>query len=190
MKMFLSPFKETLAHKFGLKHVERLAHRSACIYEVPEELGVFMNSIERVIDMLLPRIETGLQSCNSSIPSGCSTVPGELLREITVMLRSKLRSYLQAIVEKLVDNAKVQNLTKLKKILQEFKETVTESDVQSRLQPLKDQLTKTIVHLHSIFDTRLFLDMCQRYWDRMGQISYSLFLLNSHCSFIIIVSLN
>ncbi|RZC83805.1 hypothetical protein C5167_046593 [Papaver somniferum] len=164
----LSPFKETLAHKFGLKHVEKLA-RSACIYEVPEELGVFMNSIKRMIDMLLPGIETRLQLWSSCIPSGCSTVPGELLREIMVMLRSKLRSYLQAIVEKLVDNTKVQNLTKLKKILQEFKETAKESDVQSRLQPLKDQLTKTIVHLHSIFDTRLFLDMCQTYWDRMGQ---------------------
>ncbi|RZC76552.1 hypothetical protein C5167_000735 [Papaver somniferum] len=166
----LSPFKETLAHKFGLKHVEKLAHRSACIYEVPEELGVFMNSIKRMIDMLLPEIETRLQSWSSCIPSGCSTVPGELLREIMVMLRSKLRSYLQAIVEKLVENTKVQNLTRLKKILQELKETVMESDVRSRLQPLKDHLTKTIVHLHSIFDARLFLDMCQRYWDRMGQI--------------------
>ncbi|KAI3897788.1 hypothetical protein MKX03_013694 [Papaver bracteatum] len=174
----LSPFKETLAHKFGLKHVEKLAHRSACIYQVPEELGVFMNSIKRMIDTLLPEIETRLQSWSSCIPSGCSTVPGELLRETMVMLRSKLGSYLQAIVEKLVENMKVQNLTKLKKILQEFKETVTESDVRSRLQPLKDQITKTIVHLHSIFDTRLFLDICQRYWDRMGQDILS-FLDNS-----------
>ncbi|KAI3839675.1 hypothetical protein MKX03_011295 [Papaver bracteatum] len=49
------------------------------------------------------------------------------------------------------------------------------SNVLSGLQPLKYHLTKTIVHLRSIFDTRLFLDMCQRYWDRMGQdISSSL----------------
>ncbi|RZC45585.1 hypothetical protein C5167_038542 [Papaver somniferum] len=165
----LSPLRENMTHKnFGLKYVQKLANRSACIYEVPGELGVFMNSLKRMLDMLCPRIETQLKSC-SCILTGGSTVPAERLSEITVMLRSKFRSYLQAIVEKLGENTKVQNVTKLKKILQEFKETVTESDVRSRIQPLKDQLTKTIDHLHSVFETHLFVDICRGYWDRMGQ---------------------
>ncbi|MCL7032901.1 hypothetical protein MKW94_025525 [Papaver nudicaule] len=166
----LSPLKENLVHKkFGLGYVQKLANRSACIYEVPGELGVFMNSLKRMIDMLRPGIETQLKSWSSCIHSGGNTVPGERLSEISVMLRSKFRSYLQAIVEKVAENTKVQNVTKLKKILQEFKETVIESDVRSRIQPLKDQITKTIDHLHSIFATHLFVDVCRGYWDRMGQ---------------------
>ncbi|KAI3922156.1 hypothetical protein MKX01_005845 [Papaver californicum] len=136
----LSPLKENLMHKnFGLRYVQKLANRSACVYEVPGELGVFMNSIKRMIDMLRPGIESQLKLWSSSIPSGGSMVAGERLSEIPVMLRSKFRSYLQAIVEKLAEN------------------------------PLKDQLTKTIDHLHNIFETHLFVDICRGYWDRMGQ---------------------
>ncbi|KAI3947628.1 hypothetical protein MKX01_034293 [Papaver californicum] len=143
----LSLLKENLTHKnFGLRYVQKLANRSACVYEVPGELGVFMNSIKRMIDMLRPGIETQLKLWSSSIPSGGSMVPGERLSEITV-----------------------QNVTKLKKILQEFKETVIEADVRSRIQPLKDQLTKTIDHLYNIFDTHLFVDICRGYWDGMRQ---------------------
>ncbi|KAI3838381.1 hypothetical protein MKX03_017295 [Papaver bracteatum] len=42
----LSPFKENLAHKFGLKHVQKLARRSACIYEVPKEVTVVLLRLE------------------------------------------------------------------------------------------------------------------------------------------------
>lgn len=54
--------------------------------------------------MLQPKIETQLKSWTSFIPDGANNVTGESLSEITVMLRSKFRSYLQAIVEKLVEN--------------------------------------------------------------------------------------
>jgi len=66
---------------------------------------------------------------------------------------------------------KLQNTTKLKKILQESKETVVESDLRSRMQPLKDQLASTISHLHSVFETHVFIAICRGYWDRMGQVS-------------------
>ncbi|KAK4844350.1 hypothetical protein QYF36_019149 [Acer negundo] len=37
------------------------------------------------------------------------------------------------------------------------------------MQLLKDQLTNTINHLHTIFETRVFFAICRGYWDRMGQ---------------------
>ncbi|KAI3839674.1 hypothetical protein MKX03_011294 [Papaver bracteatum] len=42
----LSPFKENFVHKFGLKHVQKLARRSACIYEVPKEVTVVLLRLE------------------------------------------------------------------------------------------------------------------------------------------------
>lgn len=67
--------------------------------------------------------------------------------------------------------AKLQNTTKLKKILQDSKETVVESDLRNRMQPLKDQLANTISHLYSVFETHVFIAICRGYWDRMGQVS-------------------
>ncbi|KAI3915893.1 hypothetical protein MKW98_004334 [Papaver atlanticum] len=122
-----------------------------------------------MLDLLRPRIETQFRSWGSCIPTGGSAVPGERLSEITVMLRTKFRNYLQAVVEKLAENTRMQSATKLKKVIQDSKETVVESDVRSRMQPLKEQITNTINHLHNIFDTHVFVAICRGYWDRMGQ---------------------
>ncbi|KAL3504854.1 hypothetical protein ACH5RR_034695 [Cinchona calisaya] len=85
------------------------------------------------------------------------------------MLRSKFRNYLQAVVEKLAENAKLQGSTKLKKILLDSKDTVIESDVRSRMQPLKDHLASSINHLHSIFESHVFIACCRGYWDKKGR---------------------
>ncbi|KAK9270559.1 hypothetical protein L1049_026140 [Liquidambar formosana] len=166
----LSPLKENLApKKFGLKYVQKLAKRSVCSYVVPDEVGILLNSMKRMLDVLRPKIETQLKSWGSCIPNGGNTAPGERLSEVTVMLRAKFRNYLQAIVEKLAENTRLQSTTKLKKILQDSKENVVESDVRSRMQPLKEQLTNTINHLHNLFETHVFIAICRGYWDRMGQ---------------------
>ncbi|KAG6699142.1 hypothetical protein I3842_08G055200 [Carya illinoinensis] len=166
----LSPLKEHMApKKFGLKYVQKLAKRSVCPYTVPDELGIVLNSMKRLLDILRPKLEAQFKSWGSCIPTGGHSVPGERLSEVTVMLRAKFRNYLQAVVEKLAENAKLQNATKLKKILQDSKETVVESDVRGRMQPLKEQLTNTINHLHTIFETRVFISLCRGYWDRLGQ---------------------
>ncbi|KAF5185958.1 pesticidal crystal cry8Ba protein [Thalictrum thalictroides] len=166
----LSPLKDNLApKKFGLKYIQKLAKRSDSNYVVPEELGVLLNSMKRMLDVLRPRIENQLKSWGSCIPNGGSAVPGERLSEITVMLRTKFRNYLQAVVEKLAENSRLQGATKLKKIIQDSKETVVESDVRSRMQPLKDQLSNTIDHLHTVFETHVFVAVCRGYWDQMGK---------------------
>ncbi|KAK7275828.1 hypothetical protein RIF29_16953 [Crotalaria pallida] len=166
----LAPLKESMTpKKFGLKYVQKLAKRTTSAYVVPDELGIFLNSLKRMLDSLRPRIESQFKSWGSCLPNNGNTAPGERLSEVTVMLRTKFRNYLQAIVEKLVENTKLQNATKLKKILQDSKETVVESDLKGRLQPLKDQLASTISQLHGVFETHVFIAICRGYWDRMGQ---------------------
>ncbi|KAK3030728.1 hypothetical protein RJ639_036532, partial [Escallonia herrerae] len=166
----LSPLKENLApKKFGFKYVQKLAKRSTCPYVVPDELGILLNSMKRMLDILRPKLEHQLKSWGSCIPDAGNTAPGERLSEVTVMLRSKFRNYLQAVVEKLVENTRLQSSTKLKKILQDSKESAMESDIRSRMQLLLEQLTSSINHLHTIFETHVFVATCRGYWDRMGQ---------------------
>ncbi|OIT28396.1 PREDICTED: uncharacterized protein LOC109212700 [Nicotiana attenuata] len=166
----LSPLKENLTpKKFGLKYVQKLAKRSVCPYIVPDDLGILLNSMKRMLDILRPKIEQQFKSWGSCIPEGGNTAPGERLSEVTVMLRSKFRNYVQAVIEKLAENTKLQSNTKLKKILQDSKESVIESDIRSKMQPLKEQLASTINHLYTIFEPNVFIASCRGYWDRMGQ---------------------
>ncbi|GAB2301627.1 hypothetical protein Dimus_035657 [Dionaea muscipula] len=166
----LSPLKETMMpKKFGLKYVQKLTKRSVAPYVVPEELGILLNSLKRMLDILRPKIETQFKSWGSCIPEGGNQVLGERLSEVTVMLRTKFRNYVQAMVEKLVENTRLQNATKLKKILQDSKESVGESDVRVRSQFLKELLTSTINQLHTILETHVFIATCRGFWDRMGQ---------------------
>ena len=67
---------------------------------------------------------------------------------------------------------RVQSATKLKKIIQDSEETMVESDVHSRMQPLKDLLTKTIDQLYTVCEVHVFIAICRGYWDRMGQVSF------------------
>ncbi|KAE8725009.1 hypothetical protein F3Y22_tig00009023pilonHSYRG00059 [Hibiscus syriacus] len=67
-------------------------------------LGILLNSMKRVLDVLRPKIDTQFKSWGSCIPDGGKTAPGERFSEVTVMLRTKFRGYLQAVVEKLAEN--------------------------------------------------------------------------------------
>ncbi|XP_024968890.1 uncharacterized protein LOC112508492 [Cynara cardunculus var. scolymus] len=167
----VAPLKENLTpKKFGLKYVQMLAKRTTNPYVVPPELGILLNSMKRMLDVLRPKIELQLRSWGSCcIPDEGNTAAGERLSEVTVMLRSKFRNYLQAVVEKLVENTRLQSSTRLKKIIQDSKESVSESEIRSRMQPLTEQLTNTVTHLHTIFETHVFIATCRGYWDRMGQ---------------------
>ncbi|XP_071692886.1 uncharacterized protein [Rutidosis leptorrhynchoides] len=168
----VAPLKQNLApKKFGLKYVQKLAKRTTNPYVVPPELGILLNSMKRMLDILRPKIEVQLKSRGSCcIPDGGNNVAaGERLSEVTVMLRSKFRIYIQALVDKLFENTRLHNGTKLKKILQDSKESVAESEIRCRMQPLIEQLINTINHLHTIFETRVFIAICRGYWDRMGQ---------------------
>uniref|UniRef100_A0A7N0UPJ1 Pesticidal crystal cry8Ba protein n=1 Tax=Kalanchoe fedtschenkoi TaxID=63787 RepID=A0A7N0UPJ1_KALFE len=166
----LAPLKDNIGlKKFGFKYVQKLAKRSTGPYVVPDELGILLNSMKRMLDVLRPKIEIQLKSWGACILDGGNTAPGDSLSEVTVMLRAKFRNYMQAIVELLLENTKLQSSTKLKKILQDSKNNVVEADVRSRMQPLTDQLTSTISHLHAVFENQVFSAICRGFWDRIGQ---------------------
>lgn len=68
------------------------------------QLGVLLNSLKRMLDLLRPRVESQFKAWGSCLPNVGNTTPGERLSEVTVMLRAKFRNYAQAIVEKLAEN--------------------------------------------------------------------------------------
>ncbi|KAK6237922.1 hypothetical protein QUC31_003391 [Theobroma cacao] len=165
----LAPLKDSLAPKIFGKYVHKFTKGTASIYIVPDELGILLNSMKRILYVLHSKIESQFKSWCSCTPPGGNAIPGERLSEITVMLRAEFRNYIQAIVEKLAENTRVQSATKLKKIIQDSKENVVESDVRSRMQPLKDLLINLIENLNSVFEPHVFIIVCRNFWDRMGQ---------------------
>ena len=65
---------------------------------------------------------------------------------------------------------RLQHETNLKKIIQHLTENVVESDIQNRMQPLRNILIRTIDQLHTIVEPNVFLAICRGFWDRMGQV--------------------
>ncbi|XP_039058576.1 uncharacterized protein LOC120202173 [Hibiscus syriacus] len=165
----LAPLKAGLAPKIIGKYVQKLTKGTPVIYIVPHELGVLLNSMKRMLFVLHPKIESRLKLWCPCTPTGGNSIPGERIGEITVMLRAEFRNHIQAIVEKLAENTRVQTATRLKKIIQDSKEIAVESDVRNRLQPLKDLLINMIENLHSVFESHVFVTVCRNFWDRMGQ---------------------
>ncbi|CAH9139344.1 unnamed protein product [Cuscuta epithymum] len=166
----LSPLKEIgVPFKLGLKYVQKMTKGNVGPYAVPNELGILLNSMKRMLDVVRPQIEAQFKSWGSCLPDSSNVLPGERISEITIMLRTKFKSYMQALMDKLVENTKLQNTTKLKKIIQDAKEGVIESDLRSRMQPLKEMLENMIDQLHAVFETQVFIIICRGFWDRMGQ---------------------
>lgn len=62
-----------------------------------------------MLDVLLPKIELQLKSWSACINDAGTAVPGERLTEVTIMLRAKFRNYMQAVLEKLVENVSSAN---------------------------------------------------------------------------------
>lgn len=70
------------------------------------QLGIFLNTVKRILDVLHCRVEAILKSWASYLPltGDKKSLFGEQMNGITVMLRTKYKNYLQATVEKLVNN--------------------------------------------------------------------------------------
>ncbi|KAL6999796.1 hypothetical protein U1Q18_000952, partial [Sarracenia purpurea var. burkii] len=58
---------------------------------------------------------------------------------------------------------------RLKRILEETKETDGETEVRERMQLLNSQLIDSISNLHEVFTSRIFVATCRGFWDKMGQ---------------------
>ncbi|XP_066318117.1 uncharacterized protein [Miscanthus floridulus] len=167
----LMPLRDGIPEKIE-KRVQRLTRRrSIAPYVVPNQLGAFMNTVKRMLDVLHCRVEDILKSWGAylTISSG-NTVFGEQMNSITVMLKKKYKKYLQVIVDKLVSNAQANRNTRLKRILEETREADGESDVRDRMQAVRLQLSDSIHNLHEVFSSRIFVAICRGFWDRLGQI--------------------
>lgn len=113
------PLRDGIPEKIE-KQVQRLTRRqSIAPYVVPNQLGAFMNTVKRMLDVLDCQVEDILKSWATylTISSG-NTVFGEQMNSITVMLK-KYKKYLQAIVDKFVSNTQAIRNMSLKRILEE-----------------------------------------------------------------------
>ncbi|GAV68420.1 hypothetical protein CFOL_v3_11923 [Cephalotus follicularis] len=168
----LTPLKDSIPKRLNM-HVQKLTRRqSTTLYSVPNQLGIFLNTIKRITDVLHSRVEAILKSWASYLPvvGNKKALFGEKMNGITVMLKTKYKNYLQATVEKLVSNMQANRNTRLKRILEEIKEEAGEAEVRERMQMLSLQLIGCIYNLHQVFTSRIFIATCRGFWDRMGQI--------------------
>ncbi|KAL5981322.1 hypothetical protein ACLOJK_015377 [Asimina triloba] len=167
----LAPLKDSIPKKLGMQ-VQKLTRRqSASIYHVPTQLGTFLNTVKRILDVLHCKVEDILKSWASCLPvvGERKSTFGEQLNGVTIMLRTKYKNYMQATVEKLINNTQANRGTRLKRILEETKETDGEAEVRERMQMLTSQLMESISNLHEVFSGRIFVAICRVFWDKMGQ---------------------
>ncbi|GAY56183.1 hypothetical protein CUMW_169910, partial [Citrus unshiu] len=168
----LAPLKDSIQKRLNL-HVQKLTRRqSSTLYSVPSQLGTFLNTIKRILDILHCRVEDILKSWASCLPAvgDKKSLFGEQMNGVTVLLRTKYKNYLQAIVEQLVSNMQANRTTRLKRILEDIKEEDAEADVREKMQMLSSQLIDSISNLHQVFSNRIFIAISRGFWDRMGQI--------------------
>ncbi|XP_022758871.1 uncharacterized protein LOC111305517 [Durio zibethinus] len=168
----LTPLKDSIPKRLNM-HVQKLTRRqSTALYSVPSQLGIFLNTVKRILDVLHCRVEDILKSWASYLPltGDKKSLFGEQMNGITVMLRTKYKNYLQATVEKLVNNTQANRNTRLKRILEEIKEEDGEAEIREKMQMLSSQLIDSISNLHEVFTSRIFIATCRGFWDRMGQI--------------------
>ncbi|XP_061344092.1 uncharacterized protein LOC133290055 [Gastrolobium bilobum] len=168
----LTPLKDSIPKRLHLQ-VQKLARRqSATVQLVPNQLGIFLNTIKRILDVLHCRVEDILNSWASCLPVVVDkkTLFGEQMNGITVLLRTKYKTYLQAIIGNLVNNMQANRSTRLKKILEETTEADGEAEIRERMQLLNSQLIDFISNLHEVFTSQIFIATCRGLWDRMGEI--------------------
>lgn len=74
-------------------------------------MGTFLNTIRRILDVLHCRVEEHLKTWAGYLPVDVDNNSsfGEQINEITVLLRTKYKTYMQATVVKLVANVSATN---------------------------------------------------------------------------------
>ncbi|KAK7371807.1 hypothetical protein VNO80_05172 [Phaseolus coccineus] len=168
----LTPLKDSIPKRLHLQ-VQKIARRqSATVHLLPNQLGIFLNTLKRILDVQHCRVEDILNSWASCLPvmGDKKALFGEQMNGITVLLRTKYKTYLQAIIGNLVNNMQANRNTRLKKILEETTESDGEAEVRERMQLLNSQLIDFISNLHEVFTSQIFIAICRGLWDRMGQI--------------------
>ncbi|KAI3457041.1 hypothetical protein Pfo_013704 [Paulownia fortunei] len=168
----LTPLRDSIPKRLGMQ-VQKLARRqSTTYYSIPSQLGIFLNTMKRILDVLHCRIEDKLKSWASYLPTNgdSKSTFGEQMNAITVLLRTKYKNYIQAIVVKLASNMLANRSTRLQRILEDTKEADGEAQIRERMHLLSTQLSDCISNLHETFTSQIFVATCRAFWDKMGQI--------------------
>lgn len=168
----LTPLKDSIPKRLNM-HVQKLTRRqSTALYSVPTQMGTFVNTIKRILDVLHQRVEDILRQWASCLPviEDKKSLFGEQMNVITVLLRTKYRNYMQAAVDKLVSNTQSNKTTRLKRILEEIRENEREVEVRERMKMLCSQITDSISNMHDVFTSQIFVASCRLFWDRMAQV--------------------
>ncbi|XP_011082883.1 uncharacterized protein LOC105165535 [Sesamum indicum] len=168
----LTPLRDSIPKRLGMQ-VQKLARRqSTTYYSIPSQLGIFLNTMKRILDVLHCRIEDKLKSWASYLPinGDNKSTFGEQMNATTVLLRTKYKNYIQAIVVKLASNMQANRSTRLQRILEDTKEADGEAQIRERMQLLSTQLSECISNLHETFTSQIFVATCRAFWDKMGQI--------------------
>ncbi|XP_021776496.1 uncharacterized protein LOC110740316 [Chenopodium quinoa] len=167
----LAPLKDSIPKKLGMQ-VHKLARRqSVIIYVVPNQLGTFINTVKRMVEVLHSQVEDILKFWASCLPTigGEKLSYGEQMNGIIVLLKTKYKNYMQALVTKLYSNMQANRNTQLKRILEVTADSDSEPEVRERMLMLNSQLIDSIANLHDVFPSQIFVALCRGLWDRMGQ---------------------
>ncbi|KAG0503377.1 hypothetical protein HPP92_003449 [Vanilla planifolia] len=173
---FLIPLKDGVSKKIE-KHVHKLTRRhSVSTYTVPKELGIFLNTMKRIVDVHHCKVEDALKSAASFlILSNGKENFGDRMSGFAIMSRTKYKNYKQSIIKMLVNNTEANRSTRFKRILEETKEAKAEAEIRERMQVLCMQLTDSIRCLHHVFTSKIFVELCRGFWDKMGQLIVNVF---------------
>ncbi|KAF7140396.1 hypothetical protein RHSIM_Rhsim06G0182800 [Rhododendron simsii] len=168
----LAPLKDSIPKRLGMQVQKITGRQSTALYSIPSQLGTFLNTIKRILDVLHCKVEDILKSWASYLPvvGDKKSLFGEQMNAITVLLRTKYKNYMQATVVELVNNMQANRNTRLKRILEETKEADGEAEVRERMQMLSSQLIDSISNLHEVFSSHIFIATCRGFWDKMGQV--------------------
>ncbi|KAJ4758225.1 transmembrane protein [Rhynchospora pubera] len=157
----------TLGRVFG-PNQER---EESSIYVVPAQLGTFLNTLKRMMDVLHCWVEEMMRPWAPLLTVSDQISPfGEHMNSISIVLKKKYRKYLQAVVKKLLSNTQNNRGTKLKRILEMTAESQSETEIGDRMRTLSLQVSQSIQNIHDVFPRAIFVEMVREFWDRLGQI--------------------
>ena len=74
-----------------------------------QQLGTFLNTVKRIVEVLHSQVEDLLKSWASCLPTigGKKLSSGEQMNGIAVLLKTKYKNYMQALVVKLHSNVSI-----------------------------------------------------------------------------------
>ncbi|GMP80431.1 hypothetical protein CsSME_00035529 [Camellia sinensis var. sinensis] len=96
----LTPLKDSIPKRLGMQVHKLTGRQSTALYSVPSQLGTFLNTIKRILDVLHCKVEDILKSWASYLPviEDKKSLFGKQMNGITVLLRTKYKNYIQATV--------------------------------------------------------------------------------------------